>query len=158
MDELQLIKEFRAAVPAAPDEARRAAHGALAARIERRRRWKPFAPRRPSLVFALVALVAALGAGSALAFGDDLIDLIRGKPAPESVKKDVEQWFGDEDTILPQLTRQPGVIASCAHGVAAVRMSVGVAALWGHGRARGASAGCSRFSTRVRADPASSAA
>lgn len=82
MDELTLIRDFRSEVPAPGVDSVRTARAALAARMSRAPWW-----RRRLVVAVAVALVAAVGAGAALGLGDRLVDLIRGKPAPDSFQK-----------------------------------------------------------------------
>jgi hypothetical protein len=83
MDELQLIRDFRSQTPEPAADSVRAARAALAARIAGRTPWW----RRRVLVAITVALIAAVGAGAALGLGDRLVDLIRGKPAPDTFQK-----------------------------------------------------------------------
>lgn len=90
MNELELIRDFRAEIPPSGGESLRIARAALAARMKRQQPWW----RRRLVVAIAVALVAAVAAGAALGLGDRLVDLIRGKPAPESFQKMMEITHG----------------------------------------------------------------
>jgi hypothetical protein len=83
MDEL--IRDFRSEVPDPGADSIRAARATLAARMSRGPWW-----RRRFVVAIAVTLVAAVAAGAALGLGDRLVDLIRGKPAPESFQRMME--------------------------------------------------------------------
>jgi hypothetical protein len=101
MDELKLIRDFRAGMPGPSEEARRQAREVLAARFEHRKGAFVFARfgRRQLLVAAAVLLLAGLLAGSALAFGDRLLDFIRGEPAPKSVQSEFARL--DPHSVIP---------------------------------------------------------
>jgi hypothetical protein len=122
MDELQLIRGFRAHVPMSDHEAWRAARDDLIVRIgsaARARRW-------PRLVVVIGALaLAAVMAASALA----LYDFIAGEPAPVPVAERLVEE-GTAERITPFFTGKPKVIAESAHGVAAIETSAGRAILW----------------------------
>jgi hypothetical protein len=119
MDELQLISQFRADATAAPD-ARERAQAALRARFTGRR-------RRKKLVLAVALAVAVLLAtGVALGLADDVIDLVRGKPAPKGVQT---LSFRSLDK-LPPGANWPQADASRARGVSAVRVEGGLFTLW----------------------------
>lgn len=121
MDELQLIRQFRADLPFAA-EAHERAQEALQARITGRH-------RRRKLVLAIAfAVVALLATGVALGLADDVIDLVRGKPAPKDVKK---LSFGSFDKPPPGVRwTWPQADASRARGVSAVRVDGGLFGLW----------------------------
>lgn len=92
MDELAVLREFRAAVPG-PSEA--ALERALAFRERRRRR---------AVVAALVAVAAVVLVTSAFAFG-----LLPGSPAPKSVKKEISLMLrAPRDEILAFQQPPPG--------------------------------------------------
>jgi hypothetical protein len=119
MDELQLIRQFRADLPLAAG-ARERAQEVLRARITGRR-------RRRKLVLAVAFAVAGLLAtGVALGLADDVIDLVRGKPAPKGVK---ELSFRSLDKFPPG-ANWPQADASRARGVSAVRVEGGLFTLW----------------------------
>jgi hypothetical protein len=120
MDELQLIRQFRADLPVAAG-ARGRAQEALRARITGRRR------RRKLVLAAAFAVVALLATGVALGLADDVIDLVRGKPAPKDVKT-----LSFRTLDLPPGARWtwPQADASRAKGVAAVRVEDGLFGLW----------------------------
>ena len=107
MDELQLIRDFRAATPGPSEETRRQARERLAARFERRNGSFVFArfERRQLLVAVAVALLAGLLAGSALAFGNRLLDFIRGEPAPKSVQREFAHL--DPQSVIPYFDYPP---------------------------------------------------
>jgi hypothetical protein len=119
MDELQLIRQFRADLPVAT-EARERAQEALRARITGRRR------RRKLVLAVAFAVVALLATGVALGLADDVIDLVRGKPAP----KDVQQLSFRSLDKLPPGANWPQADASRARGVSAVRVEGGLFTLW----------------------------
>lgn len=122
MDELQVIRSFRANIPAADEGARRAARQALLSRIDaapRPKRW-------PRLAVVLVALALA---GAMAASGMALYDFIAGEPAPPDVTKLLVEE-GTAERIVPLFRGKPNVIAEAAHGVAAVETTRGRAILW----------------------------
>jgi hypothetical protein len=122
MDELQLIRSFRADVPESDADARRVAHGLLLSRIEaapRARRWP-----RLAIVVAALALAAVMAA-SALA----LYDFIAGDPAPPSVTRLIVEE-GTAERIGPMFVGEGDVLARAAHGVAALETSKGRVLLW----------------------------
>lgn len=118
MDELQLIRQFRADLPAVAG-ARERAQETLRARMTGRRR------RRKLVLAVAFAVLALLAAGVALGLADDVIDLVRGKPAP----KDVKQLSFQSDK-LPPGANWPQADASRARGVSAVRVEGGLFTLW----------------------------
>ena len=126
MNELQLIEPSGSELPRASDETRRQARELLAGQFERRSflRFPPLRRRR-LLVWAVVALGAGILAGSALAFGDSLLDSIRGKPAPQDVRRDFGM-FQNTDVFL----YDGGLIPAEARGVFAFRTSAGRASIW----------------------------
>jgi hypothetical protein len=122
MDDLQVMRSFRAGVPESDDDARRFARGVLLSRIEaapRARRWA-----RLAIVVAALALAAVMAA-SALA----LYDFIAGEPAPPDVTKLLVEE-GTAERIVPLFQGKPNVIAEAAHGVAAIETRHGRAILW----------------------------
>jgi hypothetical protein len=122
MDELQLIRSFRAEVPTSDREAQRAARDQLIARVEaapRSWRW-----RRLAVVLAALALAAVMAA-SALA----LYDFIAGEPAPPDVTELLVEE-GAAERLEHLFAAKPDVIAKEAHGVAALETSAGPALLW----------------------------
>jgi hypothetical protein len=129
MDELGLIRDFRAGMPGPSEEARRQARELLAARFEHRKGAFMFArfERRQLLVAAAVALIAGLLAGSALAFGDRLLDFIRGEPLPKPVQ--LEFAHLDPQSVIPYFD-YPTVIKSRIHGVLAFDTAAGRVVLW----------------------------
>jgi hypothetical protein len=122
MDELQVIRSFRADVAESDADARRIARAVLLSRIEaapRSRRW-------PRLAVVGVALaLAAVMAASALA----LYEFIAGEPAPMPVAERLVEE-GTAERITPLFRGKPHVIAESAHGVAAIETSAGRAILW----------------------------
>lgn len=118
MDELQLIRQFRADLPAVAG-ARERAQETLRARMTGRRR------RRKLVLAVAFAVLALLATGVALGLADDVIDLVRGKPAP----KDVKQLSFQSDK-LPPGANWPQADASRARGVSAVRVEGGLFTLW----------------------------
>ncbi len=122
MDELRLIKQFRAELPIDAG-ARERAQEALRARITGSRR------RSRKLVLAVAfAVVTLLATGVALGLADDVIDLVRGKPAPKDVKT---LSFRSLDKLPPGARwTWPQADASRARGVAAVRVDGGLFGLW----------------------------
>jgi hypothetical protein len=86
MNELQLIQEFRAAVPAPTDATVSRARELLNAKFAPRAPWW----RRRLVVVVAFAVVTAVGAGAALGLGDRIVDLIRGKPAPTTFQTMME--------------------------------------------------------------------
>jgi hypothetical protein len=136
MDELQLIREFRAGMPGPSEDARRKARKLLAARFEHRKGAFVFArlERHQLLVAASVALLAGLLAGSALAFGDRLLDFIRGEPAPKPVIRDFAHL--DPQSVIPYFD-YPTVIKGRIHGVLAFDTAAGRVALWAGPTRRG---------------------
>jgi hypothetical protein len=121
MDDLQVIRSFRADAPATDPEARRAARDELIARIEARRsrQW-------PRLAVVLVGLaLAAVMAASALA----LYDFIAGEPAPPDVTELLIEE-GTAERLEPLFVGEPNVIAEKAHGVAALETAAGPVLLW----------------------------
>jgi hypothetical protein len=129
MDELKLIRDFRAGMPGPSEEARRQAREVLAARFEHRKGAFVFARfgRRQLLVAAAVLLLAGLLAGSALAFGDRLLDFIRGEPAPKSVQSEFARL--DPHSVIPYFD-YPTVIKGRIRGVLAFDTAAGRVALW----------------------------
>jgi hypothetical protein len=120
MDELTLIRDFRSEVPAPSADSVRTARAALAARMSRAPWW-----RRRLVVAIAVALVAAVGAGAALGLGDRLVDLIRGKPAPETFQQIMDISHGR--------VTFPGreyVIAGEWRGITATPTPLGPAGIW----------------------------
>lgn len=128
MDELALIREFRSQVPSAPAEMRRSARETLVARSGRTGGLDVLR-RRPVLTAAVLVLLAGLVTGSALGLGDRLLDLIRGKPAPPSVKREFAQMFGNSGAVVPYFDF-PMVIKNRIHGVLAFRTSAGPVGIW----------------------------
>lgn len=127
MDDLQLIKSFRAPAPQAPDETRRRARELLAAQFDRPSRFgQPLVGRRRVLVWVAAGLLAGLLAGSALAFGGRFLDFIRGGPAPKSVRKNYHFGYKGGSPHFGN----PKVIESRAHGVLAFKTTAGPMALW----------------------------
>jgi hypothetical protein len=120
MDELQLIRSFRADVPASDPEARRAARDELLARVEG-------APRRwPRLAVVLAAFVlAAVTAASAFA----LYDFVAGEPAPPDVT-DLLVEEGTAERLDLLFVGRANVVADKAHGVAALDTFAGPVLLW----------------------------
>ncbi len=129
MDELQLIRGFRTPVPPAPEATRRRARELLAERFEHGERGfgSPRLDGRHVLVWAALLLLAALLAGSALAFGDRLLDVIRGKPAPTSVRREFAQL--DPHALIPYFD-YPTVIKNRIRGVLAFDTAAGPVGLW----------------------------
>jgi hypothetical protein len=122
MDELEVIRSFRAEVPPADAGARQAARGRLLAHIEsapRARRW----PRLAVVVAAIV--IAGVMAASGLA----LYDFIVGEPAPPSVTRLIVDE-GTAERIGPMFVGRADVLAEAAHGVAALQTSRGRVLLW----------------------------
>jgi hypothetical protein len=68
-------------VPLRDDTARRVAWVRLEQRL--RPRQEPWWRRR-ALVLVVAAVLTVAAAGTAVALGDRIVDLVRGKPAPES--------------------------------------------------------------------------
>jgi hypothetical protein len=122
MDELQLIRSFRADAPELDSEARRAARDDLIARIEAARSSRHWP--RLAVVFAALAL-AAVTAASALA----LYDFIAGDPAPPDVTRLIVEE-GTAERIGPIFSGNPDALAKAAHGVAALETSEGRVLLW----------------------------
>jgi hypothetical protein len=122
MDELQLIRSFRAEAVAADVDARRAARERLLAHIED----APRARRSHRLALIVAALVAA---GILTASGMALYDFIAGEPAPPSVTRLIVEE-GTAERIGPLFFGRPDVIAQAAHGVAALETSKGRVLLW----------------------------
>jgi hypothetical protein len=129
MDELQLIRDFRAAVPAASEETRSQARDLLVRRFERQAGAFAFAriERRQLLVAIALALLAGLLAGSALALGGRLLDFIRGEPAPKPVQSEFAHL--DPQSVNPYFD-YPTVIKGRIHGVLAFDTAEGPVALW----------------------------
>jgi hypothetical protein len=122
MDELQIIRGFRANVPESDSDARLVARRVLLSRIDaapRPRRWS-----RLAVVVVALALAAVMAA-SALA----LYDFIAGEPAPPDVTELLVEE-GTAERIVPLFAGKPNVIAEEAHGVAAVETSAGRVLLW----------------------------
>jgi hypothetical protein len=122
MDELLVIRSFRADVPTADPEARRAARDDLIARIEsapRAPRW-----RRLAVVIAALALAAVMAA-SAWA----LYDFIAGEPAPPDVTELLVEE-GTAERLELRFAGKPDVIADKAHGVSALETPAGPVLLW----------------------------
>jgi hypothetical protein len=122
MDELTVIRGFRADVPGPDAEAWRAARDELIARIEaasRSRGWP-----RAAVVLAVLGL-AAVTAASAWA----LYDFIGGEPAPVAVAERLVEE-GTAERLTPLFAGKPNLIAESAHGVAAIESSEGRAILW----------------------------
>lgn len=122
MDELQVIRRFRADVPASDPQARRAAREKLNVRIAaapRSRRW----PRLAVVVAALA--LTAVTAASALA----LYDFVAGEPAPPDVTELLVEE-GTAERLEPLFAAKPNVIAEKAHGVAAIETVAGPVLLW----------------------------
>jgi hypothetical protein len=122
MDELQVIRSFRAGVAPADADARRAARAGLLARIES----APRARRSPRLAVIVAALIAA---GVLTASGLALYDFIAGEPAPPSVTRLIVEE-GTAERIGPLFAGNPEVIAQTAHGVAVLETSKGRVLLW----------------------------
>lgn len=123
MNELELLQDFRAGVPAPTAEATSAARAAVARRLA-----QPRAPwwRRRLVVAIAFALLVLGGAGTALGLGDALVDLIRGKPAPSTFEKLMEITFGDR---LPTWMRGYE-LAGDWRGVTASQTPIGPAAIY----------------------------
>ena len=84
--------------------------------------------RRRKLVLAVAfAVVALLATGVALGLADDVIDLVRGKPAPKDVQK---LSFRSYKPPPGAGWDQPQADASRARGVSAVRVDGGLFGLW----------------------------
>jgi hypothetical protein len=130
MDELQLIRSFRAEVAPADVEARQAARGRLLAHIES----APRAPRWPRLAVIVAALAVA---GVLTASGLALYDFIAGDPAPPSVTRLIVEE-GTAERIGRMFVGQADVLARAAHGVAALETSKGRVLLWAAPTARNA--------------------
>jgi hypothetical protein len=120
MDELQVIRSFRADVPTTDPDARRAARAELIRRID-------VAPRRwPRLAVVLAGLlVAAVMAASALA----LYDFVAGEPAPPDVTNLLVEE-GTAERLDPLFAGRANVVANSAHGVAALDTAAGPVLLW----------------------------
>jgi hypothetical protein len=122
MDELQVIRSFRAELAPADGDARRAARATLLARIEsgsRARRWRRLA----------VVVAALVAAGVLSASGLALYDFIAGEDAPPSVTRLIVEE-GTAERIGPLFFGEADVIAQAAHGVAALESSKGRVFLW----------------------------
>jgi hypothetical protein len=116
MDELALLREFRAAVPG-PSEA--ALERALAFRHRRRRR---------SVVVAAVVVAAVVLVTSAFAFG-----LLPGSPAPKSVKKQISLLLRvprGEILALQQPPPGPRMLVDKARLLASISTSQGRFVVW----------------------------
>jgi hypothetical protein len=130
MDELQLIRDFRASVPPAAEATRRQARDLLAERVEGRKSafgLPGLLGRRQVLVWVVLALLAALLAGSALAFGGRLLDYFRGQPAPPPVRREFANL--DPHSVIPYFDF-PTVMKGRIHGVLAFDTAAGRVALW----------------------------
>ena len=136
MDELQLIRGFRASVAPPPDETSRHARYLLEEQFAVGNGGFGFVRlgRRRVLAVAALALLAALLAGTALAFGGRLLDLIRGKPAPTSVQREFSMI--DPHAVIPYFD-YPTVIKKRIHGVLAFDTAAGPVALWAGPTRRG---------------------
>lgn len=119
MDELQLIRSFRAEVAPADADARVAARGKLLAHIDS-------APRAGSWPRLAVIVAALLLAGVLTASGLALYDFIAGEPAPPSVTRLIVEE-GSAERIGPLF---PHVLSGAPHGVAALETSKGRVLLW----------------------------
>ena len=128
MDELQLIRDFGAGTPGPTDASRRAARAALGARFERAR---PASWRRRGLLLVAAAIVLFVGAGAALALGDRIFDLVRGKPAPPAFSE-VMARFHDQQGLPPEYRRRVEgfAIAGEWRGVLGMQTAVGPFAVW----------------------------
>jgi hypothetical protein len=118
MDELTLIRDFRSEVPAPSADSVRTARAALAARMSRAPWW-----RRRLVVAIAIALVAAVGAGAALGLGDRLVDLIRGKPAPDQFQRMMA--ISHSRTVFGR-----GPVTGPWRGVTATQTPIGPAGIW----------------------------
>jgi hypothetical protein len=137
MNELDLIGDFRSAIPHSDPAARAAARARLDARIGGRASWW----RRRTVVLAAAALLAVVAVGTAVAFGDDLVDLVRGKPAPSTFQGPHPAPFADFSAEqvdgmknIPEKAREQflqfTVPSDAWRGVFAFRTSYGPVALY----------------------------
>jgi hypothetical protein len=143
MDDLTLIAAFRSDVPLVDESARREAWARLEQRM--RRRPEPWWRRR-ALVLVAAALLAVAAAGTAVAFGDRIIDLVRGKPAPASFQgKGLGDPFGSFHVLERLPAKAPEEYRNFLRqwdvpgewrGVFGFRTSAGPLTLW-TGRSRG---------------------
>lgn len=131
MNELELIRDFRVAVPSPTAEARAAALERLTSRWEASR-WRLVGRRR--VVLAVALLIAALATGTALGLDDRIMDLVRGKPAPTRIKEgSLSTWNRPLPANMPESAREMWrgyQVVGEWRGVLAVRTSAGLLALW----------------------------
>jgi hypothetical protein len=132
VNELELIREFRAAAPSPSAAARAAALERLTSRWEAGR-WRLVGRRR--LLLGVALLIAVLATGTAVALGDRVMDLVRGKPAPTSIREGPLGTFGPRGfpENMPEEARARArgyeVIGEW-RGVLGVRTSAGPLTLW----------------------------
>lgn len=131
MNELELIRDFRVAVPPPTADVRAAALERLNSRWEPRA-WRPVGRRR--VILAMALLIAALASGTALGLDDRIMDLVRGKPAPTRIKEGpLSTWDGSLPANMPESEKaiwRGYQIVGEWRGVLAVRTSGGLLTLW----------------------------
>jgi hypothetical protein len=131
MDEIQLLRDFRAELPTPSPDARRSARLALVARTgeSRARRW--FRGRRRAVVIAVAALAAVVAVGAALGLGDRVLDLVRGKPASPSAQRIFAKMFDTTTLPEPYKTRVAGYQPEGEwRGILGLTTSIGPLGLW----------------------------
>jgi hypothetical protein len=135
MDEIAVLKTFRAEVPERDDDARAAVRRVLR---QRRPRHRALLSRRKWIVVG-AALVAVAAASSAFGWTSRLIDAVAGEPAPEPVK---EAFAVMNDArareMIPtfrRVARDP--IIERAHGAIGINSSMGPVIIWAAPTRRG---------------------
>jgi hypothetical protein len=133
MDELQLLRGFRADLASADAAARARVRTRVEAAVsgERWIRWR--VRQRSAWAAAAVAVLAAVIATSAFAFGDRLLSIVAGEPAPPQVKR----TFAVENdaqtrAVMPIFRREKSLdtIVQRTHGVLGINTSVGPVIVW----------------------------
>jgi hypothetical protein len=132
VNELELIRDFRAAASSPSAAARAAAVDRLTSSWEARR-WRLVGRRR--LLLGVALLIAALATGTAVGVGDRIVDLVRGKPAPTRIKEGPLSTWGPRPfpKNMPEeaKARASGFqVTGEWRGVLAVHTSAGLLTLW----------------------------
>jgi hypothetical protein len=135
MDEIAVLKTFRAEVPERDDDARAAVRRVLQ---QRRRRHRALLSGRNWILVGAV-LVAVAAASSAFGWTSRLIDAVAGEPAPAPVKEAfaVMNEAGARE-MIPSFRRVASdAIVERAHGAIGINSSLGPVIIWAAPTRRG---------------------
>jgi hypothetical protein len=135
MDEIAVLKTFRAEVPERDDDARAAVRRVLR---QRRRTYRALLSRR-NWILVGAALIAVVAASSAFGWTSRLIDAVAGEPAPEPVKEAfaVSNEAGAREMIPSFRRLASDAIVERAHGAIGINSSLGPVIVWAAPTRRG---------------------